>query len=56
MKTDNGDLNWIASYIRGIAGKAFGHEVMEGTMVQSEAGRSPAERGVGIVVLVLVTL
>jgi len=29
---------------------------MEGTMAQSEAGRSPAERGVGIVVLIIVTL
>jgi len=36
--------------------KAFGHRVMEGTMAQSEAGRSPAERGVGIVVLIIVTL
>ena len=35
--------------------KAFGHAVMEGTMAQSEGGRSPAERGVGIVVLVFVT-
>ena len=34
--------------------KAFGHVVMEGTMAQSEAGRSPAERGAGIVVLVIV--
>ena len=36
--------------------KAFGDEVMEGTMAQSEAGRSPAERGVGIVVLIIGTL
>jgi len=36
--------------------KPFGHRVMEGTMSQSEAGRSPAERGVGIVVLIAVTL
>ena len=36
--------------------QAFGHEVMERTMAQSEAGRSPAERGMGIVVLVIVTL
>ncbi len=36
--------------------KPFGHRVMEGTMAQSEAGRSPAERGVGIVVLIIVTL
>ncbi len=38
------------------AGKAFGHAVMEGTMARSEAGRSPAERGLGIVVLIIVTL
>ncbi len=37
-------------------GKAFGHAVMEGAMTQSEAGRSAAERGVGIVVLIIVTL
>jgi len=36
--------------------KAFGHAVMEGTMAQSEASRSPAERRVGIVVLITVTL
>jgi len=36
--------------------KAFGRRVMEGTIAQSEAGRSPAERGVGIVVLIIVTL
>ena len=35
--------------------KAFGHGVTEGTMAQSEAGRSLAERGVGIVVLIIVT-
>ena len=29
---------------------------MEGTMAQSEADQSPAERGVGIVVLIIVTL
>ena len=37
-------------------GKPFGHGVMEGTMAQSEDGRSPAERGVDIVVLIIVTL
>ena len=36
--------------------KAFGHAVMEETMAQREGGRSPAERGVGIVVLIIVTL
>ena len=35
--------------------KAFAHAVMEETMVQSEGGQSPAERGVGIVVLIIVT-
>ena len=35
--------------------KAFVHAVMEGTMAQSEAGRSPAEGGVGIIVLILTT-
>jgi len=29
---------------------------MEGTMAQSEAGRCPAESGVGVVVLIIVTL
>ena len=36
--------------------KAFGHAVMEGTMAQGEADRSPAERGIGIVVLIIVPL
>jgi len=36
--------------------KAFGHAVMEGTMAQSDRGRGPAERGVGIVDLFIVTL
>lgn len=36
--------------------KAFGHAVMEGTMAQNKAGRSQAERGVGMVVLIIVTL
>ncbi len=36
--------------------KAFVHAVMEGAMTQNEGGRSPAERGVGIVVLIIVTL
>ena len=36
--------------------KAFGHAVMEGTMALSEGGNGPAERGVGIVVLIIVTL
>ena len=34
----------------------FGHAVREGTMAQSEAGRSTAERGFSIVVLIIVTL
>ena len=36
--------------------RAFGHAVIKGTMARSEAGRSPAERGVGIIVLIIVTL
>ena len=36
-------------------GKAFGHAVMEGTMTLSEGGGGPAERGVGIVVLITLT-
>ena len=38
------------------SGKAFGLGVIEETMAQSEAGRSPAERGVGVVVLIILTL
>jgi len=36
--------------------KAFGHAVMERMTAQSEGGRGPADRGVGIVVLIIVTL
>ena len=38
---------------KNLAGKAFGHEVMEGTMAQSEGGRSPAECAVRIVLIIL---
>ncbi len=36
--------------------KAFGHGVMEGMMALSQGGRGPAECGVAIVFLIVVTL
>lgn len=37
-------------------GRSFGYAVMEKTMAQSEGGQSPAERGPGIVLLLIATL
>jgi len=36
-------------------GKAFGHAVVEGTMAQGGGGLNPAERGIGIFVLIIAT-
>ena len=37
-------------------GKAFGHAVMEEMMALSQGGRGPADRGVAIDFLIIVTL
>ena len=49
-------VDFVGIGVKRQSGKAFGHAVMEKMTAQSEGGRGPAECGVAIGFLMVVTL